>query len=300
MNIGSLRFFYLIAKAGSISKVAKQVHLSQSALSQQIQKLEIDLSQKLLERSNKGVALTEEGKIVFLFASNILRTYDEMLDEIENYKNTNVTLTIEASPSIADYALPCTLIEAKRAYPNHKYELLTSFSDEIITDVENNICDVGFTYRTQFENKGGVDILSTKTGTNRIVLVGLHEENVPDEMSVEELLNACIITFTSRSEITNSLFRNLTKLGYNKNNINCKLEVEGIEGAKMLVTRKYGLAFLPYISVKEELYKKQFKEIKVPGFNMDLEVDIVFKKNPSEHVKEFVAWFSKKGANSFC
>ncbi|MCK5811593.1 MAG: LysR family transcriptional regulator [Clostridiales bacterium] len=300
MNTESMRFFYLIAKAGSISKVAKQEHISQSALSQQLQKLEIDLGKKLLERSNKGVALTKTGEVVLLYAKNILRTYDEMLTEIENNDKENITLKIEACPSIADYALPCTLIEAKRENPYLKYELLTSFSDEIITDVENNICDIGFSYKSHFEMKGNIDVLSTETGVNRIVLIGLNDSEVPDSMSVDQLLNACIITFTSRSEITNNLTRNLKSLGYSKSSLNCKLEVEGIEGAKMLVARKYGIAFLPYISVKEELYKKQFKEITVPDFDMDLEVALIFKKNPSNHVKAFVKWFAEKGSNSFC
>jgi len=300
MNIESLKFFYLIAKTGSISKVAKQVHLTQSALSQQIQKLEISLSKKLLERSNKGVTLTKAGEVVFVYAGNIIRTYDEMIREIEHKEKDNITIKIEACPSIADYALPCTMIEAKKAYPHHKYELLTSFSDEIVTDVANNICDIGFSYKPQFENKAGIDILATETGVNKIILVGLNKSDVPDKLTVEQLLKACIITFTSRSEITNNLIRNLKKLGYSRSNINCKLEVEGIEGAKMLVSRKYGLAFLPYISVKEELYKKHFKEILVPDFDMNLEVTLLYKRNPNKYVKEFIDWFTLKGSNSFC
>ena len=65
MNLESLIFFYEIAKAGNISTVAKQAHISQSALSQQINRLEADFSGRLLERSNKGVSLTEKGEVVF-------------------------------------------------------------------------------------------------------------------------------------------------------------------------------------------------------------------------------------------
>ena len=53
MNIESLEYFYKIAKEGSISSVAKDVHLSQSALSQKIQKLEDGLGKQCLSEATK-------------------------------------------------------------------------------------------------------------------------------------------------------------------------------------------------------------------------------------------------------
>lgn len=64
MHIEYFDYFYQVAKLRSISKVAKQIHISQSALSQQIQKLEDSLGFTLLERSNKGVVLTDMGEVV--------------------------------------------------------------------------------------------------------------------------------------------------------------------------------------------------------------------------------------------
>ena len=96
MNLESLKFFYKIAVAGNISSVAKEAHISQSALSQQINKLESRFTGKLLERSNKGVTLTPKGEIVFKFAENILRTYDEMLDENSRIDSQGSQIKVEA------------------------------------------------------------------------------------------------------------------------------------------------------------------------------------------------------------
>ena len=68
MHIECFAYFYKVAMAKSISKVASSSHISQSALSQQIQKLEESLDQKLLIRSNKGVELTEVGNIVLKYS----------------------------------------------------------------------------------------------------------------------------------------------------------------------------------------------------------------------------------------
>ena len=63
MNLTALEYFREIVESRSISKVATNRHISQSALSQNIHKLEDELGFMLLERSNKGVEPTEAGRI---------------------------------------------------------------------------------------------------------------------------------------------------------------------------------------------------------------------------------------------
>ena len=72
MNLQYLRAFYVTVKVNSISKAAKTLHLTQPGLSMQIQSLEKELQVSLLNRSNRGVELTDAGKIVFDYADTIL------------------------------------------------------------------------------------------------------------------------------------------------------------------------------------------------------------------------------------
>lgn len=299
MNIESLRYFFMIAKAGNISSVAKEVHLTQSALSQQIQKLENAIDKKLLVRSNKGVTITDTGKIVLTYAENILRTYDAMVEEIAEADKQNVVLRIEACQSVADYALPCTLMLANGIHPSHKYELTGNKSSTIITNVANNICDIGFICRKDIKIDYNA-VIATKVGVNNIVLISNNNDTFPDEVSVDTLLNSSIITFSEKNYITNLFSQNLKRLGYSREDITSDLRVEGIEGAKMLISRNFGMAFLPYISVKEELYKKQFKVVGIKDFNMEIDIHMLYKKNCSAHIANFVKWFKQNGATSFC
>ena len=112
MHIESLGYFYLVGKTKSISKVAAEVHLSQSALSQQIQKLENSLGCELLTRSNRGVELTSDGEIVFKYAGYIINTYDKMQQDLGSHDNN--VIKIEATYPVATYALPCTLYRMKK------------------------------------------------------------------------------------------------------------------------------------------------------------------------------------------
>ena len=84
MNIESLRYFYDVVEFKSISKVAKNSHISQPALSHQLFKLEREFNGKLLERSNKGVEITQKGEVVYEYAKKILELYDLLYEEVNN------------------------------------------------------------------------------------------------------------------------------------------------------------------------------------------------------------------------
>lgn len=299
MDIESLKYFHMIAKAGNISTVAQEVHLSQSALSQQVRKLENLLSRDLLSRSNKGVSLTSTGKIVYKYAEYILRTYEEMMQEIREVENQNEVIRIEACQSLADYALPCTIITANQRFPGHHYQLANRPSGEIMTSVANNICDVGFSYEAG-QNKNYPDVIVEPAAVNRIVLVAKYDAPMGDTMTARELADSCIITFSDKSDIYEIMMKNFIRLGYSPGKVNCKMKVESIESAKALVARGYGIAFLPYISVKEELYKKQFKLIEVPEFDMEVGVLIMYRREHPSYVRDFLSWFEKQGSKSFC
>ena len=108
MYIKSLKYFQEIAKIKSISKVANNSHISQPALSQQMQKLEDSLGTELFIRSNRGVQLTESGKILLKYADNIIRTYNKMLSDLNDQESKEIK--IEGEHTIATYCLPCAIL----------------------------------------------------------------------------------------------------------------------------------------------------------------------------------------------
>lgn len=64
-NLSSYWIFYTVANAGNISKAAKELYISQPAISKSIQKLEDGLECKLFSRSSRGVVLTDEGRLLY-------------------------------------------------------------------------------------------------------------------------------------------------------------------------------------------------------------------------------------------
>lgn len=298
MHIEYFNYFYKVAKVKSISKVAKSIHISQSALSQQIQKLEDSLGYKLLERSNKGVNLTEMGEIVLKYSENIINTYSKMLEELEGGSETTNLVRLEACHSVSHYALPCSLYKVKEKYSYHKYELFTNTSKVIKENVINNISDIGFVYKNTKEK----ELQYHKVGVNKFVLTASSYFDIPQVINVEEFLSYPIITMSGKEEMIETVENNLIKLGHTTKELNILFQLDSIEAIKSSINRRHGLAFLPYISIKEELYKKQFKSIQVDNFALDLPVYMINKKSSSvpKAVKEFIEYFKIIGEKSFC
>lgn len=83
MNIDTLFMFIEIINNGSITKAAERLHVSQSALSQQIKSMENSFGCRLLDRSNQGVSMTPAGELVYQRAQEILGVYQTLVNQLE-------------------------------------------------------------------------------------------------------------------------------------------------------------------------------------------------------------------------
>lgn len=82
LNFHHLRYFHAIAKEGSLTRAAKRLNLSQSALSVQLKKLEDSLGHSLFDREHKSLVLTEAGRMTLEHAESIFRVGDDLIDTL--------------------------------------------------------------------------------------------------------------------------------------------------------------------------------------------------------------------------
>lgn len=175
MHIDSLNYFFQVANSNSISTVAKNAHISQSALSQQISKLENNLNVQLFNRTNKGVSLTSEGEILFKYAESILSSYNKMQEELLNSVNKKKYVSIEAVESIGLTLLPMAISKLKKNFSSYTINLNTIDCCSK-SNLSSNLCDIFICY-TKPENANG---LTTKLiGYDEILLVAGKNFQVP-------------------------------------------------------------------------------------------------------------------------
>ena len=87
LNFHHLRYFHAIAREGSLTRAAKRLNLSQSALSVQLRKLEESLGHPLFDREHKSLVLTEAGKVVLDHAESIFRLGDDLVDTLQQRRS---------------------------------------------------------------------------------------------------------------------------------------------------------------------------------------------------------------------
>lgn len=297
MHIESLEFFQKIAKLKSISKVANSSHISQSALSQQMQRLEESLGFELFVRSNRGVELTEGGNIVLKYSDHIIRTYKTMMEQLENQQNVNRVIKIEAARTIASYCLPRALYRMKESYPSHQYELVSGISKEIEQNVLNDICDLGFITTEPLEES----LSSCEVVNENIVLIALANYDIPDKIILEELFTYPLILLKGDCIVKERLEHNLKNKGTSLNDLNILFEFDSTEAVKALVLKGYGISFLPYTSVKKELCNNEMKVINLKDMALTYSIFLINKPEIDLNgaTVELIEGFKKLG-NSIC
>ena len=105
-NLSQYKIFYEVAKAGNISKAAKELYISQPAISKSISNLENELQTHLFERTSRGVSLTEEGQLLFHHVSDAFHSLEAGEAELSRIRDMGLGhLTIGVSTTLCRYRL---------------------------------------------------------------------------------------------------------------------------------------------------------------------------------------------------
>lgn len=175
MKIDQLTALIEVVKEGSINAASKKLFVSQQSLHYALKSLEDELGTAIYYRIKGGVALTEEGQVVYSAAQAIVARHQHMLDGLEALKNTDHVcdsglsgeLSIHASPMISLSILPIAYMEYMHRYPKVQVFCKDSYQNNIVQAVADRSCDLGY------------------------ILVGNHAEgfyqSVPEEVQLEHI-----------------------------------------------------------------------------------------------------------------
>src|SRR5580658_6239229 len=118
MEMHQLRYVVAVARTGNFSRAAEQCHVAQPSLSQQIQKLEDELGQRLFNRMKRAVKLTPDGEAFLPHALRILEEADAAKRQATDARNLlRGTLVLGVLPTIAPYLLPEALAKFIGKFP---------------------------------------------------------------------------------------------------------------------------------------------------------------------------------------
>jgi LysR family nitrogen assimilation transcriptional regulator len=147
MELRQLRYFVAIVDLGSLSAAARSLRIAQPALSQQVRKLESELGVSLLERSVRGVVVTEAGRVLYRNAQAVLRQVEQARAQVRSSGATPSGMVSVGFPTTvaATLALPI-FMEARRRYPKITLRITESLSGHLAEEVASGKLDMAFLY----------------------------------------------------------------------------------------------------------------------------------------------------------
>ena len=139
------RVFKEVAETGNISLAAKNLYISQSAVSQSIKQLEVALQARLFSRSPRGVTLTCEGQMLYEYVRSALSLLSTGEDKLSQAQQLLLgTLTIGASDTVTSLFLTPYLEAFHRKHPGIRLKIVSGRSAKVLSLLKSGVVDIAF------------------------------------------------------------------------------------------------------------------------------------------------------------
>ncbi len=141
MELRHLRYFAAVAAHGSFSRAARNLHLTQPALSRQVRDLEDEIGVPLLLRGTNAVTLTEAGEVFYEEARDLLARADQAIQRVRGEARSE-TLRVGYGPSLTTGIMPRALERFQAAVPRVRIELEDLSPREMAEKTEGGLLDL--------------------------------------------------------------------------------------------------------------------------------------------------------------
>lgn len=279
MNIRLLRIFQTVAKTESISKAAKELFLSQPAVSKAILQLEESLGVKLFDRLSRRIYLNENGRKFLRQTNDLLNQYEKLES---TFKQTTEKLNIGSSITISKYLLPSVI-----NHFNEEFDIFVKVDNakSIESSLLKNEVDLGLIEGVI--NHPELRVKPLRDYECIVFCSQKHPFSQLKEITLDQFLNEKILCREKGSSIRDILDSTLLlknkKIDPYWESINSEVLIEA-------VNENLGLCLLPRVLIQSQLEKKEFIELKVEDLIFSNPAQIVYHKDKefSLSIKKFI------------
>ncbi len=308
MNLSHLASFCQVIKSGSITQASRELHISQPALSLQIQDLEKILQTKLLDRGNRGVAPTKSGQILFDYGTKILNLAYNMQQEIDNEKDGSLEeLVVGASCTMGNFALPCSVYIFKETFIKHSITLDISNTKDVLEKLANGQIKIGVIEGPL--NNSLKEIINEnrlshkKIAQDELVIIAPYDETWKEihEILPEELPKLNLILREKGCGIRETVEETFSKNGININELNILLELNSSNAIISSVAAGKGISILPKMSLRKELRHRNLKAVKLQDITFKHHIHLLHTSTyPKDSLSSTFIGFLTSPARGFC
>lgn len=279
--------FLAVCKHMNFTKAAKELNLTQPAVSQHIHYLEELYHTKLFAYEGKKMSLTEVGEILYHAATVIqydAHYLEKFLSEYEHYQRN---LIFGATRTIGEFMLPERLASFMETCPKSKISMQIGNTRDLLQKLDRG--EIDFAFIEGFFSKNDYASISYQRENFIAVCSPDLLRKQKEVYRLEDLLPYPLIIREVGSGSRELLQRSLESRNLTERDFSNVIEIGSINALKKLVERKLGVTFIFEIAVEEELANGTLKKIKVKDLIEYQDMAFVWRKNSvfSEEYQEF-------------
>lgn len=197
MDLRQLEYFQMVNKLNSITKAAEQLGVTQPSITVAMQKLEEELGVTLINRNQKKVFLTNEGKVFLKRVEKVLNELDDAKKEMIDFQGLDKgVITLGIPMMTGSYIFPDIFSNFKKRFPNIDFVIVEDGSIEIIQSLENGDIDLGLILLDgNLDTPNTLNAITIQENSLVVCLPLNHPLAHRDKISVEDLKNEKLILF---------------------------------------------------------------------------------------------------------
>ena len=288
LTLRQMEIFLNVVTSGHLTNVAKEMHLSQSAISMSIKELENILGRPVFDRINKKLVLNEVGRAFHKEIEPIFKKLSDIEYEFKNSENKGM-IRVGASTTIVDHLMPSIICSYMSSYPDVKITLKEGNTKDIANMIQEGSIDIGFVEGFV----SGSDILKEKVGIDELLIV-TENKSIANAapMYIDELAS---MRWVLREEGSGTREVFLDYIKEKVDDLNIFLELGHTESIKSILVNRECLTCISKISVNKELQEKKLFQVAVKNFECKRDFLMIYHKDKyhSALFEKFV-FFSKK------
>lgn len=276
------RFEYVLALAECLnfSQAAAKLNISQSTLSQQIQKTEKEIGVALFDRTTSTLTLTQYGRLYIKGARKIIDTYSETLDSITDADmGVSGSVTMGIAPSRAPFLLPGVVKEFRKIYPEVNLNFAENKTRDIIKDLSEGKIDFAYTVLSSQEQLKDFEIVPVTD--EEVMLVCKKGEDISgvcDDGSVDfkKLTDEKFIALQDSQMLTDYFYNLKNKSG---SQVDISLCVSELSTAIAMVKEGLGIMLLPSSYKKYGALENELDFYSIRQGSAKRKIAVVYRKD---------------------
>jgi DNA-binding transcriptional LysR family regulator len=246
-----LEVFRAVARELSFSRAALALHVSQSAVSQQIAALELELGGALFDRSRRRVRLTPAGAALANRVNGLLGEFAEARRAVAAARGAvEGEFRVAASRTVGTYVLPRLLAVLGRRHPALRLEISIENSERVVHTLLAGHADVG--YIEDAIHSPGIVLTPLLEDELVIIAAASHRFAPMHEIALEELAAEPLVFRESGSGTRRVTEEHLQAAGLRLDQLHIAAELTGIEAIKAAVEAGLGISILSTATVAKE------------------------------------------------